>query len=248
MSFTLGPIEAGLSALWEHKASVPEFHWTDLVQQQLDTTAGNLGVLPKAEQLGAGVNDFMRGERAKTLTGIPGLADIEGQTTANLKNWLAGNLSPDLVSQISRGSNARAFAGGYGQPGGGMKRNLEARDLGLGSLQLAQSAMPLASQYMNQEFAMRRTPEFDPTQMFINPMQAAQFNAAQRGQQWNRDWLANRIAAQPQPWQQSIMNSIAEGGAMGDSMLSTMGGGMLGGMGKTQAPKSNEPDWLNFDL
>lgn len=227
MSFLGAPLEIGLSALFENKPDVPQFHWTDLLQQQLDTTQGNLDVLPSAEKLGAGVNDFMRGERAKTLAGIPGLGDIESETAANLKSWLRGELPSDVSSAVQRGANARAYAGGYG--GSGMGRNLTSRDLGLTSLDLSRSAVPLAGQYAANEYAMRKTPEFDPAAMFMDPMAAARFNAAQSAQQWQRDWLANRVAAQPEPWQQTLMTDVNQGGSMLDSLASTLGGRILGG-------------------
>lgn len=227
MSFLLGPLEAGLSAAFESKPDVPNFHWTDLVQQQLDTAQGNLDVLPRSEALGTDFNAFMRGERAKTLAGIPGLSDIEGATTANLKSWLAGELPADTQSAIQRAANAKAYGGGYG--GSGMGANLTARDLGLTSLDLSQRAVPLANQYMGQEYAMRKTPEFDPSSMFLDPRFSAQFNAAQSGQQMQWDWLRNRVNAQPEPWQQSIMSSIQQGGAMGDQLLGAWGGNAAGG-------------------
>lgn len=226
MGFFTAPLDIGLSAAFESKPDVPDFHWTDLVQQQLDTAAGNLGVLPQAEQLGAGVNDFLRSERSKTLAGIPGLEDIENQSVANLKSWLAGELPGDVQSAIQRGSNATAYAGGYG--GSGMGRNLTARDLGLTSLQLQQSAMPLARAYTGQEASMREVPEFNPASMFINPMQAGQFNAQQAAQQWNRDWLNNRVAAQPEPWQQTLMSDVNSLDAMLGTGVGTVGGAAAG--------------------
>lgn len=232
MSFALGGLEAGLSALWESKPDVPSFKWVDLVQQQLDTTAGNLGVLTDAEKLGSGVNEFMRGERAKTLAGIPGLGDIEQETAANLKSWLRGELPSDVTSAVERGANARAYAGGYG--GAGMGRNLTSRDLGLTSLDLMTRAVPMGEQFAQSEYNLRKIPEFNPSSMFIDPMSAARFNAQQYGQQWNRDWLASRISAQPEPWQQSLMNSVNSLGSMADVVGGSYLGGMLGGMGQGQ--------------
>lgn len=233
MGFLSGGGDIALSALFESKPDVPDFHWTDLVQQQLDTAAGNLEVLPQSEQIGSQVNDFMRGERSKTLAGIPGLSDIENQSVANLKSWLAGELPSDVQSAVERGSNAAAYAGGY--QGSGMGRNLTSRDLGLTSLQLAQSAMPLARAYTGQEASMRAIPEYNPESTFINPMQAAQFNAQQSAQKWNRDWLANRIEAQPEPWQQTLMNDVNSFdsmlGSAGSSAAGSYAGGAAGGGG-----------------
>lgn len=233
MSFTLGPFEALEAGLFSSKPNVPQFNWIDLAQQQLDTTKGNLGVLPQAEELGGQVNSFMRGERAKTLAGIPGLSDLESLQLGNLKSWLKGELPADVASQVQRHANSQAFAGGYG--GSGMAGNLSARDLGLTSLQLSQSAMPMANQFAQNEYAMRATPEFNPASMFVDPMSAAKFNAGQQSQQWNRDWLANRIASQPEPWQQSLMNSTQQAGAIGDSLFASYLGSMTGGAGASAA-------------
>lgn len=221
MGFITGPLDIGLSALFESKPDVPSFHWIDLAQQQLDTAAGNLGVLPQAEEMGGQVNQFLRGERAKTLAGIPGLSDLESLQTGNLRSWLRGELPADVAAQVQRRANSQAFAGGYG--GSGMAQNLEARDLGLNSLQLMQSAMPLAGAYTSREAAMRQIPEFNPASMFLDPMRAAQFNAQQANQQFQRDWLANRVAAQPDPWQQTLMSDV---GSL-DALLGTAGGSYL---------------------
>lgn len=236
MSFLGGPLEIGLSAAFESKPEVPDFRLVDLVDQQMKTAEGNLAVLPKAEQLGTGINSYLRSERAKTLAGIPGLEDIEGGVVGNLKDWLAGRISPDLSSQVMRTANARAFGGGYG--GSGMGRNLTARDLGLTGLQLQQSAMPMAQNYFSNEYRMRGVPEFDPSSAFLTPQFAAQFQAAQNQGQFNRDWLANRVAAQPEPWQQALMNTVQEGGSMADSLLmqyaaapAKLIGGFMGGGG-----------------
>lgn len=227
MGFTFGALQAGLSAAFEEKPDVPEFQWIDLVQKQLETAEGNLEVLPITEKIGTRANEFMRGERAKTLAGIPGLEDIETQTVENLKGWLRGELGDDLSSSVQRRSNAQAFAGGYG--GSGMARNLEARDLGLTGLQLQQSAIPLGGSYLSGATARRAIPEFNPATMFIDPMAAAQFDAQQNQSKWQRDWLREQIKAQPEPWQQSLMDSAASLSAFGDQVLGTYVGGVAGG-------------------
>lgn len=206
MGFLTGPLDVGLSALFENKPDVPDFHWTDLLQQQLNTAQGNLDVLPQAEQLGTRTNDFLRSERAKTLSGIPGLGDIEGQTASNIKSWLRGELSPDVTSQVNRATNARAFEGGY--QGSGMGRNLNARDLGLTSQGLQTQGVGAGETYAANEAAMRRIPEFNPASMFLDPYQSAKFNADQSAAAWNRDWLSNRVQAQPEPWQSALMSDV----------------------------------------
>lgn len=234
MSFLGGPVEALESLIWEQKPDVPSLPRIDLAQQQLDTTKGNLAALPGLETIGRGVDDFQRAERAKTLATIPGLQDLETLTLGNLGDWMRGQIPHDVQNAIATSGAGRALAGGYG--GSGMGTNLVARDLGLTSLGLQQSAVPMAQNFIGQEFGMRNVPQYDPTTQFINPLNAAQFYDRQNQEQFNRNWLAERIAAQPEPWQQSIMNSTQQGGAIFDKIFqqaasSYLGGGMSGMMG-----------------
>lgn len=241
MSFLLGPAEALESGLWSHKPDVPDIPQISLPQTQLDITKGNLAALPGLEDLGTGVNAFQRAERAKTLEGIPGLQALETATLGNLGSWMAGQIPADVQNAIATSGAGRALAGGYG--GSGMANNLVARDLGLTSLDLQRMAVPMAQNFIGQEFGMRNVPQFDPTSSFINPMDAAQFYNRQNMEQFNRNWLQARIDAQPEPWQQSIMNSTQELGGMldeaaasyGGTAMGSMGGGMMGGM-KAGAP------------
>lgn len=233
MSFLGGPLEIGLSALFENKPDVPAFHWTDLLQQQMDTAQGNLDALGLNEQFGSKANDFMRSERAKTLAGTPGGSALESQTAGDLESWLRGEISPDVSSAVSRASNARAVAGGYG--GSGMGRNLQARDLGLTSLDLQRSAVPLAGTYLSGAAARRAIPEFNPASMSINPLQAANFNAAQSAGKWGTDWLKNQVAAQPEPWQSSLMSSARSGGEFLDAYGAKTAGGAAGAGGSALA-------------
>lgn len=222
----MGLLSSVVSAFTESKPEVPDFRLVDLVDQQMKTAEGNLGVLPQTEKLGTGVNTFLRGERAKTLSGIPGLEDIEGGVVGNLKDWLAGRISPELSSQVMRTANAKAFGGGYA--GSGMGRNLVARDLGLTGLQLQQSAIPMAQNYLGNEYRMRAVPEFDPSTMFLSPQFSAQFQAAQNQGQFSRDWLANRIAAQPEPWQSSLMTGLDQLESAAETGAAGYFGGQLG--------------------
>lgn len=230
----MGFLTAPFAALWEDKPDVPDFNWTDLVQQQLQTAEGNLDVLPLSEQIGGDVNDFMRGERAKTLAGVPGLEDLETQTVENLKNWLRGDLGDDLTSAVNRGSNAKAFAGGYGRSGGGesgMYRNLQRRDLAGAGLGLQQEATQLANQYLGGATARRAIPEWNPASMFVDPFQAAQFNAGQAGRQFERDWLESRIDAQPEPWQREILGGTQAIDSLIGEAAGKVGGAAAGGGG-----------------
>lgn len=224
----MGLLSSVVSAFTEGKPDVPPLQLVDLIDQQMKTTAGNRQVLPGAEALGSDVNAFMRGERAKTLSQIPGLEDIEGGVVGNLKNWLRGDLGTDLSSQVQRRSNAQAFAGGYG--GSGMGRNLTARDLGLTGYDVQRAAIPMASNYLGQEYGMRATPEFNPATQFLSPQFSAQFNQAQNMAKYQRDWLQNRINAQPDPWAQSLMTGLDSL----ESAAESAAGGYLGGM---MAPK-----------
>lgn len=211
-----------LSALFEDKPSVPDYARVDLPAIQKETAAGNLGILPESIELGEGINQYMRGEREKTLSGIPGLADLEGKTAANLSNWASGNLGDDWTNNILRGVNAKGFASGAGTIGGpgSFTGNWAARDLGLSGLDIAMQSAPLASQYLSGAYNRRAIPEYDPSFMMINPQFASQVRAQENAALFDRDWLASRVKAQPEPWQTALMEFNDEIGSGGlGSML-----------------------------
>ena len=219
-----------MSALWEDKPDVPDYLRVDLPSVQQEIADANLSILPKSTKLGAGMNEYSRAERGKTLSGIPGLNDLESLTAGNLSDWLSGNWGG--TEDVLRRANAKAYAGGFGGGGGyGMGTfagNLGARDLGLTDLQVKQSAIPLASQYLSGAYSRRAIPEYDPSFMMLNPQFAANLQSNENSQIWNRNWLANRIAAQPEPWQQELMAANSEFGSMA---LGSGGGGGMGGGG-----------------
>lgn len=65
---------------------------------------------------------------------IPGYAQGQKQRIGNAESLMRGEIPMDVQQQVARGSAAHALEGGYG--GSGFGRNLEARDLGLTSLDL----------------------------------------------------------------------------------------------------------------
>lgn len=219
-----------LSALFEDKPSVPDYARVDLPAIQKETAAGNLGILPESIELGEGINQYMRGEREKTLSGIPGLADLEGKTAANLSNWASGNLGDDWTNNILRGVNAKGFASGAGSMGGpgSFTGNWAARDLGLSGLDIAMKAAPMTTDYLSGAYGRRAIPEYDPSFMMMSPQFAAGLQSQENQAMFNRDWLANRVKAQPEPWQQTLMGSVDEASSLFGSAASSAGGAAAG--------------------
>ena len=123
---------------------------------------------------------------------------VREQFQQNLASQARGEIPQDVQNAIFRG-NAERTAGGNAFGGGGFGRNLNARDLGLTSLQITNNAMSSAESWLSKAQA----PMFDATSMFITPMQQ---NAANLDQ-FNRNLLAAKVAAAPDPAARGVFDS-----------------------------------------
>ena len=77
-----------------------------------------------------------------------------------------------------------------------MARNLVARDLGLTSLDLIGKGIDAGSRWIATAKANTTAPQFDPSSMFISPMQRIGVEQWNRTGQFQRDWMANQIESQ----------------------------------------------------
>jgi len=137
------------------------------------------------------------------------------QIQQNLSSQLRGEVPEDVRNQIYR-SNAERSAGtnAFGGSDSGYRKNIDARDLGLTSLQITNNALSSAEQWLQGA----KAPTFDVTSMFITP---AQQNAANTDQ-FNRNLLANKIQAAPDPGARGVFDSNM---ALMGMVLSAYGGG-----------------------
>lgn len=97
-----------------------------------------------AQQTATATNKYNQSELDRMLNeSIPGWSDIQAKRAGAASSFLSGSLPPDVEAAVRRGSVGRALEGGYGGSPAG--RNLEARDLGLTSLDLINRGAGLTS-------------------------------------------------------------------------------------------------------
>jgi hypothetical protein len=153
--------------------------YVSLPQVYSETANAAQGILPQEGQIASQATQ----EGEQTLTqelnqAIPGFAQGQAQRTANANALLSGQLPPDVQALVQRNANAGAIAGGYG--GSPRAGNLEARDLGLTSLNLEQQG---ATDFANIVHSTPMAPLVTPGQMLISPSQDFQANLGERAQQ-----------------------------------------------------------------
>ena len=112
------------------KVKMPDWVSTDTTKEQAGAIAGNQQNFEAASRLSSNVNQFNNDELEKFLRrAIPGYDDIVNNSSALIQSGLKGELPADVAAAINQKGASKAIAGGYG--GGGMGRNLVARDLDL---------------------------------------------------------------------------------------------------------------------
>lgn len=124
-------------------------------------------LLPGASNLVGQINQANTAQRRGVLeTSLPGYQGRKESQLATIDSWLGGNVPQDVINQIQRSGAARSFGGGYS--GSGLHRNLEARDLGLSSLDMIMRGMDAASG-MNRETAALEMPDMVSVQDYAGP-------------------------------------------------------------------------------
>lgn len=204
------------------KPQIPAFRPVDIDKEQLAATEGNIRNLDKTQELVTKTNSFNQEELRRMLrVAIPNYDALVGKGGDVVASYLAGEIPSDVVGQIRRNAAERSGAGGY--QGSGMSRNLEARDLGLTSLQLTQTGLGAAERWLQGVKALSVPGQFDVSAMFLSPAQRVNATVANNTGQFNRDLMAANITAAPDPTMSRI------GG------LFSQIGGSLFGAGMTSA-------------
>lgn len=179
------------------KPEIPKLPAIDPAQVQAATIAGNKGALPELEAIGAQVNSFnlaqQLGMLGKALDFLaPGQLQ---QVQANNASLLRGEVPKDVQAQLQRQAVAGAYGRGYGG-GSGIAQNDYLRSLGLTSLQLQQQGQAGFGQLASMA---PQTPLFNPSSMFFTPQQRLEAAFSERQAQFQRNLLAEQIAAAPDP-------------------------------------------------
>jgi hypothetical protein len=196
----------------------------DNIQQQ--AIAGNLNSLPSLQALGSQVNDFNQEQQLKSIQkalefALPGGL---GKAQGIVNSQLAGEIPADVQAQIQRSSAARAISGGYGG-GSGLGRNLTLRDLGLTSLQQQQQGF---NNFGALAGLMPKAQQFDVTSMFFSPQQRLESAFKERSDQFQRNLLAEQVAAAPDPGTAALGREIDRFFNTAASVGMTAAGGGMG--------------------
>ena len=138
--------------------------------EMASAVSGNNAILPVAEQLASSVNTFNRDELMKQLrAAIPGYdAIVSGQSNL-VQSQLKGEIPKDVQDAISRRASERNLF--QGTSGSQFGRNLEARDLGLTSMDITNRGFANAMSFLQSTKAMTAAPTFDVSSMFMTPQQ-----------------------------------------------------------------------------
>ncbi len=220
----LGPQILGAWLMSGDKPIVPKFKAIDTQEEQAAAIKGNLMNFADASKLAGQTNVFNQEQINKMLEmNMPGYGAMQKQAGQNIGAELRGELPKDVEQAITRNDAVRSLYGGYSE--GSMSRNLVARDLGLTSLQLTQHGLDSATKWMQ---SARIAPLMDVSSMFITPQQRIQTTMWNKEMQFNRDWMANKIDAMPDPTMAAIGGAIIKTDDQITSMASSVAGAAAG--------------------
>lgn len=223
----IGTAIAGALGAFGDKPKVPKLKPLDLGAEQLAAIAQNQKALPYASKLASDTNVFSQEQVNKMLElAMPGYSSLRDKATGTISSFLSGEIPGDVSNAVKRNTAGRALYGGYG--GTGMSRNLEARDLGLTSMDLTTKGLDAATRWIS---SARAAPQFDVSSMFVSPLQRAAFDVQERDTKLSRDWLAAQVKALPDPFMRALGQAFIndEGAIM--SMVGSAAGGAAGGGG-----------------
>lgn len=198
----------GSSKIYGKKPKIPGF--PTLEDAQSKAIQANIKTLPEAQALTSSTNTFNQNELNKLLDlALPGGRE---QITGTISSLLKGEVPKDVADFVSRSAAQRAVGGGFA--GSQAASNLTTRDLGITSLQATQAGFDSAQQWLAGALA----PRFDVTNMFISPTQ----RYAAGVDTWNRDLMAAKVEAAPNPGDRGTFDSTM---ALVGMVLSAYGGG-----------------------
>jgi hypothetical protein len=211
-----------LSGVFGSKPVVPELPALTMTGEQKAAIAGNQAIMPQAEGLVSQANQFSRDQVTQMLRSIiPGYDKIASNISGNIESLTGGKIPTDVSDAVQNSAAARSL--GTGTAGGGMGRNLVARDLGLTSLALTQQGLSAAESWMKTSQELYAPTQISLSSMFVSPMQQAGFDVEERNAQYQQKWMKAQVNAMPDPVLAGINQEIY--GLM-QSFVGSMGSGM----------------------
>lgn len=228
-----GALIGGALGAFGEKPKIPDLETIKPSEIQAKTIKGNLGQLPELEKLGAEVNRINTQNLINSLNmAVPG-----GVSSAQklIASQLRGEIPEDISQSVQQSAAETAL--NLGVAGGGIAKNLTARDLGLTSLGIQQQGL----QNFGAFSSFATAPSFDVRSMFFTPQQRLEFAFEDRAARFQRDLMAAQVAAAPDPATVALsqeidrfFNTWAHLGAMAAGMGVQQGIGGGGGAGTLQ--------------
>lgn len=223
------------------KPEVAKFVETDPIEQLQKLLRGEISSWDDITQLSNLYQDYMMGAYEAA---IPGFADILSQGGADTLSLLQsaaplieGEIPEDVKSQVLRSSAFQSLMGGTA--GSPMASALQARDLGLTSLDLMNKGANLLTAGGNsaQRWAsLAQGTILPPTASMYSPAWFAEFQANQEAQRLANKQFQFNVEAAPDPAWRDRAELLASYGGM------ALGGG-IGGGGKGTGTTMGETSW-----
>lgn len=218
--------------------------WQSVLRNAIGLNTQNFGM---TKDLANQVNQFQLGQFLRGANTIqPYFKQNQELIGRNAASFARGELPSDVQESIGRAAASRGFQRGFagglnaGGPGSALG-SLNLRNLGLTSLQLSQAGTQMAMG-ANQSAANMVPALFDPTSMFISPMQAigAQANNVGILNNWNA--LNTQIRNQEAGANTQLTNEMIQQQAQNDyarqvanaqavQSATSQVSGLVGGMG-----------------
>jgi hypothetical protein len=226
-----------LSSIFGSKPKVPQLPTLDLATEVGKANETNQKNLTASESIVGKANQFSQEQITKMLDSvIPGFStNIAPTIAANLASEAKGEVPKDVQDFLQNRNAGTALKGGYA--GSGAHGDLVARDLGITSLDLTNSALTSTESWMRTAGSLYEPQMMNLTSMFVNPQQQASFDQGQNMQQFQRSWMENQIGAMPDPVAKGVWDMTLGGvkdlivGKSGTTNWGGMAGGGGGGMG-----------------
>ncbi len=174
-----------------------------------NTINQDIALLPSLNELGRLSTDELQNLLEHALPGYTGLRDA---TTGIISDKLAGKIPRDVQQMLERNAAEKGIT--MGTSGSNFNQYDELRNLGLTSLGVQNEGLQQANQWLN----LNRSNVFDFSKMF----RTKEDSAKELDFKWSRDWLANQVAAAPDPQKRGAWDT--EMGFIGE-ILSIYGGG-----------------------
>lgn len=201
------------------KPKVPAFVEVDAQDEQAKAIQGNLAIaddVAKLNRASTMANDQILQDQIRTL--LPGLDRALGTSIEGLQGELRGEIPKDVAESVQRATAERGVFGGFG--GSQFGRNLEARDLGLTSLQIRQQALSNVQSFIETARRNLTTQQLDTSGLFLTPGFQVEHAVNERNSKFNRDFTAAQIRAQASPMKQAIGAGLI---SMSDDIMSLAG-------------------------